>query len=406
MTAGATAEVVVVGGGIVGSAVALNLARLGVRGVVVLERDHVAAHASSLSAGLVRTHYSNAPEARLALAGLRWFERWDELVGGDSGFVRTGLLNLVGRSDHEKLRANVRVLQEVGVDTALIGPEELVELEPDIQVAEDELAAYEPRSGYANPGATTRSLADAARREGVDVREGVRVLAVRVQGDRVTGVETPAGPIAAPRVVLANGAWSVPLAAAVGVDLPVEPVAVRLTFVARPSAMRPGPAGHAVVLDRAYGGYTRPDGDAASLVGLTTYRPPLADPDDYRLERDPAFEALALRQVAARFPSFAGAPFARAHSGPIDTTPDLCAIIDRVEPEGLYLAVGMSGSGFKKGPAIGACVAELIVHGEARTAPIRDFRLSRFREGQPIVSAGYEVVPEAAALLGTDNLVH
>src|SRR6266536_5355782 len=168
-----SAEVVVVGGGVIGSSIAYNLARLGVRRVVVLERDHVAAHASSLSAGLVRTHYSNAPEARLALRGLEWFEHWGDMVGGECGFVRTGLLNLVAREDHEKLRRNVRTLREVGVDTHLIGPEELVELEPDIRVGEDELAAYEPRSGYADPGATTIALAAAARRGGVDVREGV-----------------------------------------------------------------------------------------------------------------------------------------------------------------------------------------------------------------------------------------
>src|SRR5207247_11075488 len=123
-----TGEAVVCGAGIAGSSTASNLARLGVRKVVVLDRDGVAAHASRLSAGLVWTHYSNAPEARLALAGLRWFEEWAELVGGDPGFLRTGLVNLVAREDHDKLRPNVAVLQQVGVETELVGPEELVEL--------------------------------------------------------------------------------------------------------------------------------------------------------------------------------------------------------------------------------------------------------------------------------------
>jgi glycine/D-amino acid oxidase-like deaminating enzyme len=93
-------------------------------------------------------------------------------------------------------------------------------------------------------------------------------------------------------------------------------------------------------------------------------------------------------------------------SGPIDTTPDLCAIIDRVQPDGLYVAVGMSGSGFKKGPAIGECVAELVVHGESRTTPIHEFRLSRFAEGDPIVSDGYSIAPESVAVLGPENIIH
>lgn len=401
-----SAEVVVVGAGIVGSSIAFNLAQLGVRNVVLLDRDGVAAHASRLSAGLVRTHYSNAPEARLALAGSKWFENWSEIVGGDPGFLRTGMINLVAREDHDKLRHNVRVLQDVGVETYLVGPEELVELEPDIRVAEDELAAYEPRSGYANPGATTHAMTAAARRLGVDVREGTAVTAIRAVGGHVGGVDTSAGPIDAPHVVLANGAWSVALAQTVGVDIPIEPVAVRLAFVERPAGMRSGWGGHAVVLDRAHGAYARPEGVDLSMVGLAGLRVPMREPDAYDVGRDDGFERLARRQVAVRFPSFANAPFVRAHSGPIDVTPDVCAIIDRIDPEGLYLAVGMSGSGFKKGPAIGACVAELIVHGEARTAPIHPFRLSRFREGDPIASNSYVIAPESVEVLGPDNLVH
>jgi len=203
-----TAGAVVVGAGIIGTSTAFNLARLGVKDVIVLDRDGVAAQASRLSAGLVRTHYSNAPEARLALRGLHWFENWSELVGGDPGFHRTGLANPVAREDHDRLRRNVAMLQQVGVETQLVGPEDLVELEPDMRVDEDQLAAYEPRSGYADPGATTRAMAGAARRLGVDVREGVNVSAVRAEGDRVRGVETSVGFIEAPIVVLANGTHS------------------------------------------------------------------------------------------------------------------------------------------------------------------------------------------------------
>jgi glycine/D-amino acid oxidase-like deaminating enzyme len=404
----ATAGAVVVGAGIIGTSTAFNLSRLGVKDVIVLDREGVAAQASRLSAGLVRTHYSNAPEARLALRGLHWFENWSELVGGDPGFQRTGLANPVAREDQERLRRNVAMLQEVGVETQLVGPEELVELEPDMRVDEDQLAAYEPRSGYANPGATTRAMADAARRLGVDIRDSVTVTAVRAESGRVRGVETSAGFIAAPIVVLANGAWAVPLAAALGVELPIETVAVRLAFVTRPSAMRQGWGGHLVVLDRAHGAYTRPDDEDLSLIGLATSRVPILTADDYETGAPPSadFEELARAQVARRFPGFAGAQVVRRHSGPIDITPDLCAIIDSVEPKGLHLAVGMSGSGFKKGPAIGEAVAELVVYGDARTVPIREFRLSRFAENDAIVSDGYQIGPESAAILGQAGMVH
>ena len=375
---------------------------------MVLDRDGVASQASRLSAGLVRTHYSNAPEARLALRGLHWFERWSELVGGDPGFHQTGLANPVAREDHDKLRRNVAILKAVGVETELVGPEELVELEPDMRVDEDQLAAYEPRSGYADPEATTRAMAAGARRLGVDIREGVTVTAIRTEGERVSGVETSSGFIGAPIVVLANGAWSVPLAAPLGIDLPIEAVAVRLAFVRRPSAMRSGWGGHLVVLDRAHGSYTRPDGEDLSMVGLAGARVPIPAADDYATAAPPdaGFEELARAQVARRFPSFAEAPFVRRRSGPIDLTPDLCAIIDRIQPEGLYLAVGLSGSGFKKGPAIGEAVAELVVHGESRTVPIREFRLSRFAEKDEISGEGYVMAPESAAVLGSASIIH
>ncbi|HEX6348988.1 MAG TPA: FAD-binding oxidoreductase [Candidatus Dormibacteraeota bacterium] len=392
-------DVVVVGAGIVGVSTAFNLARLGAGKVLVLERQAVAAQASRLSAGLVRTHYSNAPEARLALRGLEWFENWAQLVGGEVPFWRTGLINPVARQDHDKLRRNVAMLQAVGVETQLIGPEEMVELEPGIRAEEDDLAAYEPRSGYADPGGTTQAMAAGARRRGVEIAEGVEVTRILLEGDRVAGVETSDGQVQAPAVVLANGAWSVPLARAVGVGIPIENVGVRLAFVRRPPDLRPGWGRHAVVLDRAHGAYMRPEGEDLSMVGLSGARVPLSAPDRYEQEARPdaEFEELARAQVATRFPSFAEAPVVARRSGPVDVTPDLCAIIDRVEPEGLYLAVGMSGSGFKKGPAIGECVAEMVVYGEARAVPVPEFRLSRFAENDPIRGEVYS---------GPFNLVH
>ncbi|MGH7920042.1 MAG: NAD(P)/FAD-dependent oxidoreductase, partial [Candidatus Dormibacteraceae bacterium] len=332
---------------------------------------------------------------------------WDELVGGSCGFHRTGLLNLVARHDQGRLRENVAALQEIGVETSLVGPGELCDLEPALHADQDELAAYEPRSGYADPAATTSSLAAAARSEGVGIEEGVTVTGLQVAGGRVGGVTTTSGDVAAPVVVLANGAWSVALAGMVGLEVPIQPVAIRLAVLARAGVLRPGPAGHPVLLDHASGAYARPDGDRGTLIGLSGLVHPIEGPEAYRLERDQEFERRARDQVAARLPCLAGAPIESWRAGPFDLTPDLCAIIDRVpDPDGLYLAVGMSGSGFKKAPAIGQCVAELIVEGSARTVDIAPFRLGRFASGRQIESRGYSVAPEYAALLGSHDYVH
>lgn len=398
-------DVVVVGGGVVGASIAFQLAHRRVGKVTLLERaQHLAPGATGVSGALVRTHYTNEPEAAMAWAALPWFEEWQERVGGDCGFVRTGFLQLVLREDADMLRDNVTMLRRVGIETRLVDAAELHELEPGLAVAEGEIAAYEPRSGYADPVATTEAFAAAARRHGADVRTGERVTALRTVGSRVVGVETVTGTVDAGVVVVANGYWAVPLLAGIGVDLPVEPYRAQRIVVGRPDAMH-GVPGHRTVIDRRHGIYTRPVGAEGTLVGLSRVTPTarLTSADDVTVE--PGFAARAQERLARAFPAFAEAPVVDAKAGPLDVTPDHCCLLGPVDGvEGLMLAAGMSGGGFKKAPAIGACVAELIVDGRAVTAPVEPFSPDRFVRRRPIVSAAYRVGggPEQSR----DALVH
>lgn len=407
-----TAEAIVVGAGVIGASIAFHLTRLGLRDVLLLDKGTVAGEASGRSGALVRTHYTNAPEARLALAARAWFHGWSELVGGDSGFVQTGFLQFVQPSDNDRLRANVAMLQDIGVETRLLTSREVAELQPQLHLTGDELAAYEPRSGYADPVATTRALVAAAERGGATLREGLTVRAIRVAGGRAVGIETDEGPVDAPVVVLANGAWSVGLARPLGFDLPIRPTRVQIAFFRRPDAFPRGPAGHVTIIDRANGFYARPQGDDLTLIGLSGLHRPLDDLDGYDRAIEPDAIPLFQRQLANRIPTVAGQPFARGHAGPLDVTPDAKAILDRAPGiDGLFLAVGMSGSGFKKAPAIGACLAELIVAGAATTAPIAPFRLARFAEGDSIHGNDYALPPEAVdqrevAELRGQSLIH
>jgi len=397
-----TAEAVVVGAGVIGASVAFHLTRVGLRDVVLVDRGPVAGQASGRSGALVRTHYTNAPEARLALASLPWFEQWGELVGGDCGFTRTGFLQLVAAADRARLRRNVAMLRQLGVETSLVAAPEIAGLQPGLDVDEDALAAYEPRSGYADPIATTRGFVAAAERNGAVVREGLDVEAIVTEGGRVSGVETADGAIATPIVVLANGAWSVRLLGRLGVELPIRATRVQLAFFARPPALGRGPAGHLTLIDRAHGFYARPHGDDLTLVGLSAFYEPIADLDADSAENDPGFVPLARRQAAGRIAGFAEARYVRGRAGPIDVTPDGGAILDQTPGvAGLYLAVGLSGTGFKKAPAIGACLAELITAGAATTAPIGPFRLARFDDGDPIANEAYSL--PAAALSPADE---
>jgi sarcosine oxidase subunit beta len=385
------ATVVVVGGGVMGCSIAFHLAERGVD-VLVLERGTICSGMTARSGALVRMHYTNQPEARMALAGLSYFRDWGERVGGWCGFTVTGFVTLVGPDDAERLRRNVAMLRGVGVDTEVAEPADLAADHPELDLRGVGLAAVEPGSGYADPVATTFAFASRAVDLGARIRQGVRVHAIRTVGGQVRGLDTSEGEIGADAVVLACGPWVDPLARTAGFDLGITPERAQLAFFRRPEAARR----HPVVIDGVLGTYFRPHGGELSLLGVEAGH----HIDVAAIERevegyDRGAVPAALARLAARVPSFAGAPFVRGHRGVYDTSPDSRAVLDGAPGvEGLYLAGGFSGTGFKKSPAVGACMAELITDGRAATVDITPFRLSRFAEGQPIQGDEYHLPAE------------
>ena len=157
-----TADVVVVGAGVNGLSTAFHLARAGVRRVVVIERRHLAAGATGKSGALVRMHYTNEPETRLAVESLNYFQHWSDLVGGECGFQPVGLLVFVPPDFRDHLDANVAMQRELGVKTQVITAADALELDPSLDVSDITHVAYEPDSGYADPNATAFGFARAA----------------------------------------------------------------------------------------------------------------------------------------------------------------------------------------------------------------------------------------------------
>jgi sarcosine oxidase, subunit beta len=388
---GEGASVVVVGGGVVGCSIAFHLAERGVE-VLLLERGTVCSGMTARSGALVRTHYTNAPEAGMALAGLGYFQHWRERVGGWCGFTVTGAAILVGPGDAERLRRNVAMLRGLGVDTEVATPAELAAEHPELDLRGVGLAAVEPASGYADPVATTFAFASRAVDLGARIRQGVRVLALRVAGDAVVGLDTTDGEVGADAVVLACGPWVDPVARTAGFELGITPERAQIAFFPRPPAARR----HPVVIDGVLGSYFRPHGGELSLLGVEAGRHVEVDAIDREVEGyDRRSVAPALGRLAGRVPSFAGAPFARGHRGVYDLSPDGRALLGAAPGvAGLFVAGGFSGTGFKKAPAVGACMAELITDGRAATVDLHPFRLARFDEGDPIVGDEYRLPPE------------
>jgi sarcosine oxidase subunit beta len=374
-----TADTVIVGAGVIGCSIAFHLAQRGVR-AVVLDRGVICSGNTRKSGALVRMHYQNEPDTCLAFASLMYFQHWRDLVGHDCGFTVTGACAMVGEENVERLRRNVEMQRRVGVKTSVISPDDLKQLQPFIDTAGVAAAAYEPDSGYADPVATTHAFARRASELGATFREGVRVSSIQVAGGRVRGVSTDAGAIACERVVLAAGPWTTGLLRETGVEIGVEPVRAEIAFVERPTEVADG---HMVFLDMVAGSYFRQTSDGLSLLGTGTARRPLPhdEIDSYNEGSTDAAVSLIRSRIRARAPALGDAQFARGHAGLYDMSRDEKAILDRVPGiEGAYMAVGFSGTGFKKSPAVGACMAELVTEGAASTVDISPFRFARFEE--------------------------
>ena len=386
-------DAIVVGAGVVGASTAFHLAERGIE-TLVLDHNGPAGGSTSRSGALVRCHYPTSLEADLARESLtQYFEPWSERVGGGCGFTRTGcgftrtgFAYLAGEERVEALRHNVNLQQKVNVEAEIIEPEELAELDPALNLDGVALAAYEPRGGYADPTATTVGFLEAGERLGARFGRR-RVTGLRVSGGRVSGVETDDGPFEAEVVVLTAGAWSVPLAAEVGLELPISPVRVQVALFGRPYGL----ATHLTVIDSVSGFYARPAAERATLIGLRDRYEWLESAEDWNPNLDTDFVDEAARLLGERIPQLEGAPYLTGRAGILDTTPDGRPILGPEGPEGLYLAVGWSGTGFKKAPAVGSELATWILDGRPRRRELETYNLDRFAGGD-LIFGEYEPV--------------
>jgi glycine/D-amino acid oxidase-like deaminating enzyme len=372
-------RVVVVGAGLFGTSIAFQLARRGLA-LTLVEREAPAAGDSGLSFSMVRRHYSNETTARLAIRGVEVIKRWREEVGvGDAGYVPTGYLLLVGDDRLSALRENIDLLTGWGLETQILQPAEIGELEPLLSLDGVAGAAYEPDGGFADAERMTLAWFAAAVRAGAVPRLGLAARSLVVKGGRITGVDTDEGTIGADVVVDAAGAWGRELAASAGVDLPISLRRVQVGVVRQP----PGrPQARVTFSDAVSNLVLRPDRAGVALVVAYQPEEPLARRDDGRREPDPGYEDTVRSALAGRLPSYADADWLCGFAGAYDYTPDWNPILGWAEEvEGLYLALGSSGHGFKLAPAIGEVAAEEIA-GDTPAIDVGPLAPGRFSRGE------------------------
>jgi sarcosine oxidase subunit beta len=386
-----SADVVIIGAGVNGASVAYHLAQAGVRHVVVLEKSVIAAGATGLSSGLVRMHYSNEIEARLALSSLQYFHNWSEMIGGDCGFVETGFIRTVAPHNTEKLRANVAMLQRIGVDTQLVTADELREISPAMRTDDITLAAYEPHSGYADPTAAALSLLTAARQFGVSLRQNVDILGFTLQGEHITGVRTNKGDIEAGAVVVAAGGWTMKLLAELGLNFPVWNIRHQVIMLQRPPELET----HMTYIDGVLDAYYRPDSPGLTLVGSGPMETGVA-PDDFAHHADDSFVESVAEKISYRMPAMENATYVQGWAGVFAVSADLHPLIGPIPRyANLYAIFGCNGTGFKVAPAVGKAIAEQILGTGTPEIDITSLRPARYLEGEMIVDPyGYADRPQ------------
>ena len=388
-----TADVVIIGGGVMGCSIACNLAltadRHGLRRIVVLERDTLGSGSTGRSSGAIRMHYSTAVNAELAWRSLHIFRNFGDMIGGDCGYIETGYLVFAGVDDLETFRGNIATQQSVGVITDIISAGDAAAMAPGFAVEDAAAIAYEPYSGHADASGTAYAYATRARAEGVSIRLQNPATGIETSedGSRVTAVTTVDGTrIETGIVVVATGPWSARFLASHGIDAPLVATRHEVLHFRRPLDLVPHHPGGADIGNRIY---FRPEGQELTLVGNGNHSDVVDDPEVFAQRASPAFIQDVWQRLARRIPPIADAELAAGYAGLYTNTPDSHPIMDRIEGiDGLYVCTGFSGHGFKLSPMVGVLMAELIGDGQASTMDISPLRFSRFAEGA-LNTAGY-----------------
>lgn len=370
------AEVVIVGGGIVGASIAYHLAARGVSDVVVLERDQLGSGSTTRNAGGVRLQFSTEINVVLSLRSLPRIERFQEEMGVDPQLRQVGYLFLITEErDVAPFEASLAMWKRLRVPAERLDAAGVGRVFPELRVDDLRFATLCMRDGYCDSSSLLNGYVARAKEKGVRFREQEPVIGVTRVGDRVTGVRTASGHLACATVVNAAGAWAADVGAFAGIDLPITPVR-RQIFVTEPV---PG-------LDRDFPltvefssrlYFHRESGGV--LMGM-------ADPTD-----GPGFDSSVnweflptlVERALYRLPILERTSVKTGWAGFYEDTPDKHPIIGAVGVDGFLCAAGFSGHGIMHAPAAGEAIAELIVDGRT-SLDITALAYDRFRRGELI----------------------
>lgn len=370
------AEVVVIGGGVIGTSIAYHLARAGVRDVVLVERDELAAGSTSKAAGGVRAQFSDGLNVQLGARSLEAFERFEEDTGYDIGLHRVGYLFLLSTpEDVASFETGVRLQNSLDVPSRIIDPAEARRLSPLISTEGLIAAAYSPDDGHCTPEAVVHGYAAAARGHGATILRHTDVTGIETHGDTITAVVTTLGRIDTDTVICAAGAWSKGIGAMAGVDLPVQPLRRQIAVTEPVTGLPPGLP---MTIDFTTSLYFHTEGPGL-LVGMS-------DPDErpgFATDTHDRWIPRLADAMRRRAPDLLELRRTGGWAGLYENTPDHNALIGEATSVSRFLyATGFSGHGFLQGPAVGEVVRDLYL-GHVPFVDVSPLSAGRFAADAP-----------------------
>jgi glycine/D-amino acid oxidase-like deaminating enzyme len=377
-----SADVIIIGGGIVGSSIAFHLTEAGVRNVVVIEREtRQGLGSTGKSMGGVRAQFATDVNIRMSVYSIPFFARFEEATGHPSGYRPHGYLFMATNEWHmQYLRKNLARQKSQGLkNVQLLSPDDIRKILPQLRSDDIIGGSFCPTDGFVDPESVMNGFMARAIERGVELWRGTEVTGVYVDHGQVSGVLTTKGGVSSPIVVNAAGPWAAGIARMAGVDLPIQPLR-RMLVLSEPFSGLPERL--PMMIDMTTGWHFRQEGLGVLMAWAGSDQQP-----GFRADFDPAFIEQILTHAAARVPDFANLSVnpRRCWAGLYSMSPDHHAILGPTpDVRGFYFANGFSGHGVMHSPATGRIIADLIVHGKTDIIDAQDLNVQRFSEGRAI----------------------